>query len=499
MMSWGSKSMTKHRFLVFRIRRIGGLVVALALAGCSSLAPPQVEDGVSTTAGQWHAPLPQGDKRVDLARWWQQFNDPLLPTLINSAQTANPTVADAAARLAQARAVRVAGGAALGPTLDVTANATRGRLDLSSPAVVNSASAGLQAAWELDLFGANRAGRNAAQARLEGAQAGWHDARISVAAETALGYVNLRACEARVAQAEQDAASRVETARLTGLLAHAGFQAPANADLASASAAQGLSVLSTQRAQCDVAVKGLVALTAIPEPNLRAQLKVAAATAVMGLPQPAQLAVAQVPAQALAQRPDLLIAEREWVAAEADVSQSRAQRFPRIALSGSLLPSLLEVGDVRTTGTVWRVGPLTVTLPIFDGGVRRANTAAAQARLDAAAKRYASHLRTAVREVEETLVTLQSTAERNVHVQKAADGFMRSYKATESRYKSGLASLFELEDMRRNAVAAQSALLDLQRERVVAWVSLYRALGGGWDAAAHSVSAASSSKNEYLP
>src|SRR5690606_7343655 len=91
-------------------------------------------------------------------------------------------------------------------------------------------------------------------------------------------------------------------------------------------------------------------------------------------------------------------------------------------------------------------------------------------------------LRGAVREVESALVALNSTAARNEDARIAAEGFERSYRATESRYKGGVASLFELEDARRSAVAAQGALIDLQRERVAAWIALYRALGGGWSA-----------------
>jgi outer membrane protein, multidrug efflux system len=463
------------------------IVTAWVLAGCSSLKPASLDAGLTATAQQWQAPLPQAGQIADLARWWEQFNDPVLTRLITSAQSVSPTVAAASARIQQARAVRVAGGATLGPTLDASASATRGRLDVQAPAVVNSASIGLEAAWELDLFGAARAGRNAAQARLEGAQARWHDARISVAAETALSYVGLRACEAQLAQTEQDSVSRVETSRLTSLLAKAGFEAPANADLAAASAAQSKSTLTQQRAQCDLAVKALVALTALPEPSLREQFK----NGLGRIPKPAQLVVAQIPAQALAQRPDLLNAERELAATSADFNQAQAQRWPRIALTGNIMPSLLESGDIRTTGTVWRLGPLSVTLPILDGGVRRANSSAAQARVDAATSQYAASLRTAVREVEEALITLQSTANRTEYVQAAADGFVRSYRAVESRHKSGLASLFELEDMRRNAVLAQSALLDLQRERVVTWINLYRALGGGWDSAPQATAAAS--------
>ncbi len=460
-----------------RAARLAALAAALTLAGCASFDASAPVASAATPAAQWQAPLPAADPGAELRQWWQQFDDPLLPRLIDAAQAASPTLADARARIEQARAARVAGGAALGPTLDATAQAARGRFDLATP-VGTSAGASLQAAWEIDLFGGGRAGRDAAQARLEGAQASWHDARISVAAETASAYLALRACEAQLAQTELDAASRAETARLTELSAKAGFQAPASADLARASAAQGNATLTQQRAACDLAVKSLVALTALPEPELRTQLQPRKAS----LPQPAQLGVAAVPAQVLAQRPDLAAAERELTAALADVSQARAQRYPRIALAGSIGPSRFETGGGSTSGTLWSIGPVSVSLPIFDGGVRRANTAAAQAAYDAAVVRYAARLRTAVREVEDALVALQSTAARGQDARIAAEGFERSYRAVESRYRGGLASLFELEDARRSAVAAQAALIELQRERVAAWISLYRSLGGGWTA-----------------
>lgn len=462
----------------FRSARPPVLAVAAVLAGCASTAPVTTPGSPSApVAAQWHAPLPHGGQLGDLTQWWAQFDDPLLVRLIDAGQQASPTIAAAKARIEQARAARVAGGAALLPSLDASAAASRGRFDLFTP-VGTSASAALQAGWELDVFGANRAGADAAQARLEGSRASWHDARVSVAAEVATTYVSLRACEAQVVQTELDAASRAETSRLTGLAANAGFQPPAAAELARASAAQGSATLTQQRAQCDLAVKSLVALTGFDEAALRGDLAAGSAK----LPQPAQLGVATVPAEVLAQRPDVLAAARDVVAASADATQAQAQRWPRITLAGSIGPSRFESGGVSTSGTVWSIGPIAVTLPIFDGGTRRANAEAARARYDAATVAYAASLRGAVREVESALVTLHSTAARNEDARIAAEGFERSYRATESRHKGGVASLFELEDARRSAVAAQGALIDLQRERVAAWIALYRALGGGWSA-----------------
>ncbi|WP_235582350.1 efflux transporter outer membrane subunit [Rhizobacter sp. Root1221] len=455
-----------------------GLAAAMQLAGCAPMVQsPVAGSAAGPVAAQWHAPLPHGAQLAELHRWWARFDDPLLLRLIDAGQQANPTVAQATARIADARAARVSRDAALLPTLDATASGSRGRSDLGPP-IGSTASAGLQANWELDFFGANRAGAHAARARLEASEAMWHDARVSVAAEIATTYVALRACEAQAAQAELDARSRAETSRLTGLAADAGFEAPAAADLARASAAQGSSTLAQRRAECDLSIKALVALTALDEEALRRD----AAVATARMPQPAALSVAAVPAQTLAQRPDIYAAARDVVVASAESVQAQAQRWPRVTLAGSIGNLHVESGGVKTDGTVWSVGPVAVTLPLFDAGTRRANADAARVRYETATVVYAATLRSAVREVEGALVTLQSTAERGEDARTAVDGFERSFKAAESRYRAGAASLFELEDARRSMVGAQSASIELQRDRVTAWIALYRALGGGWSA-----------------
>jgi outer membrane protein, multidrug efflux system len=455
------------------LRRVSTAAALVILSACASAPPPAATP--PEWPAQWQAPLPHTGQLSALSQWWQQFDDPLLVQLIAAAQSVSPGIASAASRIEQARAARVAAGAALLPSLDANASAQRGRQDFVN-GVTTSYSAGVQASWELDLFGGRRAAREATQARTEGAQAAWHDARVAVAAEVATSYTGLRACEAQVEQTQLDARSRSETARLTELSRQAGFEAPASAALARASAAQGNSLLTERRAQCDVLVKGLVALTGVAEPALRSQLAGGAAK----VPQPAQLVIADVPAQALAQRPDLLAAERELLAASAEVSQAQAARLPRIALAGSLSAARYESSFGNDSGTLWAIGPVTVSLPLFDAGARRANVDAAQARYVEAGAVYRGKLRSAVREVEEALVALRSTADRNTDAQVATEGFATSFRATDARFKGGLASLFELEDARRSALAAQVALIDLQRERSTAWITLYRALGGGW-------------------
>jgi outer membrane protein TolC len=281
-------------------------------------------------------------------------------------------------------------------------------------------------------------------------------------------------------QARIDAQSRDETARLTGLSAQAGFTPPADAALARAGAAQARNQWVSQRAACETQLKALVELTDIAEPELRQRL--AAATAA--LPQPAPFSMADtLPASLLSRRPDLAQAGRQVLAAAGDRAQTQARERPSLRLSGSLAGGAGRASGVTVTGATWSLGPLIIDFPLFDGGSRAASSVAAQAAYDDAIAQYRGLARRALREVESALVALQSATEREADAQSAALDFETSLRATAARQQGGLASLFDLEAARRNSVAAQSALIDLRRERATAWITLYRTLGGGWDPA----------------
>ncbi len=446
----------------------------LALCACALTPPPAKV--ATPLPPQWYASPAHNGSLTDLASWWRREGDPLLARLIDSAQLASPTVAGARTRILQSRAQRVAAGAALLPSVDAGASIVRSNQQSALP-MGTTAQAAFQAAWEIDLFGARRAERRAADERLAGAQALWHDARVSVAAEVANQYYALRACTQLLAVAEQDAASRADTARLTQLTTDAGFQSPATAALARASAAEGKGRATLQRALCDIDVKALVALTALPEPDLRQQL--ADVVAVPAAP----IEISALPAATLAQRPDVYNAEREVAAASADVGSAEAQRYPRLTLQGSVGAASFRSGGENTRLDTWTIGPLALTVPVFDAGRRAASVDAARAQYDNAVAGYRAVARQAVREVEEALVNLHSTAGRSGDAQVALDGYRYSFRATEDLYKNGLASLLQLEDARRTYLAAEIALVNLQRERNAAWVALYRAAGGGWNAA----------------
>ena len=489
-----------QRLVVCMALMLLSVLAALGLGGCAANAPPAT---VAVAAPpQWYAPLPpttaqttpiaisatsslpHNGSLTSLSQWWQQQKDPLLVELIDAAQLVSPSVITARSNIQQAQAAQVISQAALLPTLDGIGSFTRSLpppINRNTPGpITNAVQIGLQTSWEIDLFGQNEASLNADRERFLGAQAKWHEARVLVAAETANLYYGFRACEKQLLVVDADARSRLQTSRLNEQLVKAGFVAPATAALARATAAEGNSRITVQRAECELGIKALVALTALPEPELRQKLAQAApATLQQGIAD-----ISSVPAEVLGQRPDVYNAARELTAASFEVGSARAQRYPRLNLMGTIARNKSHARGFTQNYDTWSFGPISLTVPLYDGGAADANVDAAKARYEEAAGKYRGIVRQAVREVEEALINLQSTADRGEDTLAATLGYSASFSGTEARYKAGLASLVELEEARRVLLAAQSALVSLERERRSAWIALYRALGGGWSTAA---------------
>jgi outer membrane protein, multidrug efflux system len=450
------------------------VAAVVTLAGCATAIPDPTPPAPQAT--RWQAPLPHGGDIASLATWWSGFDDPLLPALIAEAQAASPTLAQARARIVQARATQRSTEAGLWPSVSLQAQGSRSTAITPPTNPVSQATIGPQAAWEIDLFGAQRRSALASSARAEQARLGWHDARVSLAAELAQSYVNLRGCEALVAVYADESDSQARTAALTRAKVGVGFEAPANGALADALAAQARDRLAAQRAECDVTIKALVQLGGQDEAALRERL--AAHTAA--LPQPgAAAAPPSLPAALLAQRPDLAASAQDLLAAASDVGAADAARYPQLTLAGNLSWGVVRTAGTRYEGASWSIGP-TINLPILDGGRLAAQAESARGRYDEARAAFDERLRGAVREVEEALVRLDAAQRREADAGLAAGGLREYFEAAQTRWRIGAGSLIDMEDARRTALAAQAGLIGVQRERVAAWVSLYRAAGGGW-------------------
>ena len=465
------------------MRKLPGTAWCLpfVLLGCASLpAPADVAAPLSALApAQWQVPLPHNGRSEDLGRWWQQHGDALLVELIDAAQSVSPSLAAAKSRIGQSRAALAVSRAAMGPTLDASASAARSVTQPDIP-LATTLQAGLLAAWEVDLFGAASSASAAAAGRLSGAQAMWHDARVSVAAEVANQYLQLVSCTRQSSLARQDGDSRAESVRLLGISTRAGFTANGDLELGKASAADAANQLVAVGAQCDVLVKGLVALTGFPEPDLRARF----AQAAGGQADLAPVHVAVVPAEALNQRPDLYAAARDIDAAAQDLASYNAQRYPRLSLNGSIGSLSVNAGGLSNSMATWSIGPVTLSVPLLDGGRRLANVEAAQYRYDEAVAIYRAKVRQAIREVEQALVNLQAARNQRINSEVSAQAWRDSLDAVLARQRSGFASQIDVENTRRMALAAETGRLALQRDQLLAWVALYRAVGGGWQPAA---------------
>ncbi len=473
-----------------RAKALGLAALLPALGGCGgglfTTVGPDYEAPATPAESRWQAEAPaampaHGGSPAALAQWWERFHDPALSRFLDAAQQVSADIAEARSRIEQARADVTGAHAAGLPALDTVMDYNRSNFSFGGPPFLRDQyQVGLQSNWEVDLFGGIARQREAASRQVEGRTAAWHDARVAVAVEVANAYLNYRQCEVLVNIAQADAQSRQESARLTSIVGRAGLRAPADVALAKASAADGQDSLLRQQGSCEQAIKGLVALTGLGEAEVRWRLG-SPPERVARLPSPPPFRLEAVPAKALLQRPDVAAAERAVAEASAGIGVEEAKRFPKLSLSGNITPSLQNInGGALMLANTWSFGP-TLSLPVFDWGKRAADVDAAVARHEAAVSRFKATVRTAAREVEEALVRLRNAEQRLPEARAAAEGYRANFRATEQLYRAGFGSLIDTEASRRQALASDRAVAELEREYAAAWIALYRAAGGGWD------------------
>lgn len=445
------------------------------LTGCTSLG--ELKPSTSAVAAYWHATLPHGGRSTDLVAWWASFKDPSLDALLGLAERENPSVQEAVANIDKARATLDTARAGLFPSLDGSASATReGNKgdDINKIAAGTSKAGVLDAAWELDLFGKTKKETQAAASRAQGQIWSWHDARVSVAAEVGDYYVQYRACRHLERLYRDELASQSETIRVTEKSAQSGLTSTADLALARASAATSSSNLTAQRGECEIIVKSLVQLTGGDELVVRKLLD----QGKSGIPKPSAVRIVSVPAEVLRQRPDINALEAEVAAAVADVGAAEADLYPSLSLSGSI-----SISESNVTGrsVPWSFGPA-LSIPLLDGGARRAAVRSAVADYDVAVASYKSGVLTAVADVETALIQVNTALRRITDAKTAADNYQSYFNSVDQNWKSGGASILDREEARRSAQSAAITLIEIRRDAVRYWIALYKSLGGGWSA-----------------
>lgn len=466
-------------------RSLLAVPLAALLSACMT-APPATPPAPAAVPAAWRSPLPHGGSTAALTEWWQSFDDPQLARLIARAEAQSPTLEQAAARRRQAEASAAQARAGLMPQGGVGAQVQRGRALNGVAGDSTQASAQFNASWEIDLFGGQRAAALAAAAQASAASADWHAARVSLAADVAQAYVQLRLAQAREESAELDNRFAEQIAAWGRQQQAAGLISASDAALLNAERAVASASRSQWRAEAQIALNSLAQLCAERAEVLAAELAppdVAAAGFELRRTQPKVpgFDVSALPAQLLAQRPDLAAAHQRWLAAVQQARSVEAQRYPQLSLAAMAGETRLRVGGKTTLGSMWSFGP-SLTLPVFDGGALVAAGQGAQAAADEAAAALQAQWLGAVTEVEEALQRVAAGAEREREVDAVRREWEGIARRSFTQSQAGLQSGVQRNTTFRNALAAYDAVLGVRAEHALAWIRLYRSLGGGWTA-----------------
>lgn len=453
------------------MNRLSLVALAALLSGCASLQQPAAPSAALAVPAHWQRSAAAADPTA-LAQWWDRFGDPLLSRLVAQALMQGTDLQAAQARLQQARALRDQAAAALAPTLVGSASAQGARRE-SAPNT-RSVGAGFDARWEPDLSGGGRSGLSAADANLAAQRAAFGGTAVSVAAEVAAAYIDLRAAQARLAIAADNLASQLQTLQITDWRAQAGLVTELDILQARTAAEQTRAQLPALRSAIDQSMHALAVLTGVVPGTLNTELSAAAAMPAA----PADLALA-IPAEVLRQRPDVSAAEQQLLAADARVQQADAARLPSLSLGGSVGLSALNVGALGSGAGVASL-LATVYVPLFDGGRIRAQVRQQEGVRDEAFASYRSTLLTALQDVEDSLVALRGVREQLASQQAAANAARAAATLAGQRYESGLVDFQNVLLSQRTQFAAEDAVASTRAAVNAQHVRLYKALGGGW-------------------
>ncbi len=460
------------------------LLAALLLTGCAAVGPNYAAPELATPASWRGATAAQVTAAptapADLATWWRQIDDPTLTGLVEQALQTSLDLRAAQAKLREARARRALAGAELLPMVSGSAAGRRVKASDESGGggTANRFSAGFDASWELDVFGGLRRGEEAAQANLEASQASLHDVQVSLAAEVGLNYVEWRTSQVALDIARANAASQAETLQLTQWRAQAGLTTELDVEQARANLEQTkaqIPSLETHRAEAE---QRLAVLLGQQPGALTERLAKPG-----GIPRiPARVTVG-IPADTLRQRPDVRVAERTLAAETARIGVVEAQAYPDFSLSGSLGLEALTLGALGGGSAVAGSVLGSVAAPIFDAGRIRQQVHIQTAIQEQALINYESTVLNALAEVENALVALANTRQRQDHLRDALQAARVAARLAQHRYRGGLIDFQTVLDTERTVLTVEDKLTLSEAEGARALIQLYKALGGGWSPA----------------
>ena len=468
------------------------VLAAAALLSACAAGPDYVRPTMSVPAaykesGDWKPADPR--PAVSGLAWWQAYGDPVLDGLESDAGNANQNIRQAEAAYRQARAIVDADRAGLFPSLGVNLGADRTRSNTSGLRVGNGYSAGLAASWEPDLWGSVRREIESGEASAQASADDLAAARLSIQTTLAQDYLQLRIADQQRDLYATTIAAYTKAFKLTSAQHDAGVALQSDVALAESQLAQAQAAaidLQATRAQLEHAIAVLTG-------RAPAQFTLAAAPADQPLALRMPATPAGLPSELLEHRPDIAGAERRAAAANANIGVAKAAYFPQLTLSASGGFAAAALGSLfDTPGRVWSLGAgLAQTL--FDGGLRRAHTAQAEAAYDIAVAQYKETVLGGFQQVEDNLALLRLLDQETAFQDQAVRASQQAQQSALAQYRAGTVSYL-------NVVTTQTTLLNNQRSAVqlrgrllAASISLVAATGGGWSAD-HPLAAATSTQ-----
>ena len=470
-----------------RQTRTGGcaLIVCLYLmtvTGCligPDFKPPQTKVPAAWIETATAQPPPVAQFQ-DLVHWWTTFNDPMLSSLVGRAIQSNLDLKLAQARIRQARAARNVTAAGLGPTVNSAGSYMRsGTAVKTSSGTENNTSnlyrTGLDAAWELDIFGGVRRSVEAADASVQAAVEDRRDVLVTLASEVALNYTDLRSFQQQIAIAQENLEAQRHTADITRQRFQAGFVGAldvANANAQVASTASQIPLLETFARQVIYSLSILLGR----EPSaLLEELTPAAA-----IPAAPPAAPVGVPADLLRRRPDIRRAEAQIHAATAQIGVATADLFPKFALSGAIgFQSDQFSSWLDWVNRFWSFGP-SANWEIFASGAIRANIELQKAVEEQSLITYQQTVLTALQDVENALVASTKEAQRREALTGAVNSNRKAVQYSLQLYTQGQVDFLNVLDAQRSLYVSEQALVQSTRDISTDLIALYKALGGGW-------------------
>ncbi|MGH8158209.1 MAG: efflux transporter outer membrane subunit [Rhodanobacter sp.] len=435
------------------------------------------------TAAQQHAAT-----TADLATWWNGFNDPLLTHFVSLALEQNLDLAQAAARVTQARAALGGADAALLPSGSVSGSAARAHQSIETPLGQllnttpnydrwgNAYEADLGASWEVDIFGGLRRGREAALADYQASEAGVDATRLEVAAQTADTYIAIRGLQTRLEIARRQVKVEQSLLAKVSLLHDRGLAAEYQVRQTEGELAQVRATVPVLQTHLDAAMNALDVMLGSPAGTHRAELAAAAP-----IPATPKITAMGSPADLLQRRPDLIVAERHLAAANARIGEAISEYYPKFSLSG-LLGSATAVssGNLFSSGASQAAGVLGLRWRLFDFGRINAQIKQAKGRDAEALAAYRQAVLRATEDVEDAFSALVNRGEQANTLAQGEASLAQARESSSTAYQHGAASLIDVLHADETLLQASDAQAQAQTESVRAAVAVFKALGGGW-------------------